>query len=69
MAWRRVSAVRSRAVEAYRRHPTADHVRLVADLLDDPHPQVRVAARKALLEAADRADHRDWVLRQASRHF
>jgi HEAT repeat protein len=61
------AAVRSRAVEAHRRRPTADHIPLVVELLDDPHPQVRVGARKALLETAGRAEFRAGVLDQATR--
>jgi HEAT repeat protein len=58
-------AVRSRAVEAHRRRATADHVPLIAELLDDPHPQVRVGARKALLEVAGRPEYREGVLARA----
>ncbi|MBO0696755.1 MAG: HEAT repeat domain-containing protein [Zavarzinella sp.] len=61
--------VRSRAVEAYRRRPAADHIPLVANLLDDPHPQVRIGARKALLVSAGRPEFRDGVLREATRHL
>jgi hypothetical protein len=60
-------AVRAKAVEAHRRSPQPDDIRLVADLMDDPHPQVRVSARKALLEVARGADHGDAVRREAAR--
>jgi hypothetical protein len=59
--------VRMLGVEAHRRRPVADHIPLVADLLDDPHPEVRVRARKALLEAVQRAEHGEAVRRQATR--
>jgi HEAT repeat protein len=39
----------------------------VAELLDDPHPQVRVGARKALVEVARKAEHAEAVRREASR--
>jgi HEAT repeat protein len=44
------ATVRSQGVEAHRKRPVPEHIPLVAELLDDPHPQVRVGARKALLE-------------------
>jgi HEAT repeat protein len=59
--------VRSLGVEAHRRCPAADHVPLVAGLLDDPHPEVRARARKALLEVARGAGHREAVRREATR--
>jgi HEAT repeat protein len=59
--------VRSQGVEAHRQCPLPGHVPLVAELLDDPHPQVRVSARKALLEVARRAEHREAVRREATR--
>ena len=61
------ATVRSHGVEAHRRCPLPEHIPLVAELLDDPHPQVRVRARKALLEVARTADHGDTVRRQATR--
>jgi HEAT repeat protein len=61
------ATVRTRAVEAHRRCPMAAHIPLVAELLDDPHPQVRVSARKALLEVARGAEHGDAVRREATR--
>jgi HEAT repeat protein len=61
------ATVRARAVEAHRRCPTPDHIPLVAELLDDPHPQVRTSARKALLEVARAPDHGDAVRREATR--
>jgi HEAT repeat protein len=61
------ATVRSRGVEAHRKSPLPEHIPLVADLLDDPHPRVRIGARKALLEVARGAEHRDAVLREANR--
>jgi HEAT repeat protein len=59
--------VRTRGVEAHRRVPRPEHLRLVAELLDDPHPQVRVGARKALLETAQAPEHAETVRREAMR--
>jgi HEAT repeat protein len=61
------ATVRGHGVEAHRRCPRPEHIPLVAELLDDPHPQVRVRARKALLEVARAAEHGDAVRRQATR--
>jgi HEAT repeat protein len=61
------AAVRMLAVEAHRRSPQPDHIPLIAGLLDDPHPQVRVSARKALLEVARIDDHSEAVRSEASR--
>jgi HEAT repeat protein len=61
------AGVRTLGVEAHRRGPQAENIPRVADLLDDPHPQVRVRARKALLETARAAGHGDAVRREATR--
>jgi HEAT repeat protein len=61
------ATVRARGVEAHRRCPRSDYIPLVAELLDDSHPLVRVGARKALLEVARGAGHGDAVRRQATR--
>src|SRR5262245_7118109 len=61
------AAVRSRAVEAFRRRPTTNHLTLMADLMDDPHPRVRVGARTALFETAGGPEFREIVIRQAAR--
>ncbi len=61
------ATVRLRAVEAHRRCPTSEHIPLVADLMDDPHTQVRTSARKALLEVAGGTEHGDAVRREATR--
>jgi len=59
------ATVRGLGVEAHRRCPRPEDIAPVAELLDDPHPGVRVGARKALLEAA-RASHGEAVRRQAA---
>jgi hypothetical protein len=46
------AAVRTLGIEAHRRCPTPDDVASVAERMDDPHSQVRTAARKALAEVA-----------------
>ena len=44
--------VRQRGADSYLARPTPDRVRLVAPLLDDPHPDVRGAVRDALFQLA-----------------
>jgi hypothetical protein len=61
------AAVRTLGVAAHRACPLPDHIPLVAELLDDPHPQVRVRARKAMLDVARQADHGSTVRREAMR--
>jgi HEAT repeat protein len=61
------AGLRSLAVTVLRRQPSAEHVRLLADRLDDPHPDVRVSARKALRELAANKDLRKSVIAEASR--
>jgi HEAT repeat protein len=58
------AAVRLGGVEAHRLCPLAEHIALVAELLDDPHPQVRISARKALVETAQRAGQDEAVVRR-----
>src|SRR5262249_11832150 len=60
------ASVREKGVEAHRKRPLPEHIPLVVQLLDDPHPQVRTGARKALLESA-RAGHGDLVRQEATR--
>ncbi|MFL5342780.1 MAG: hypothetical protein ACJ8F7_21820 [Gemmataceae bacterium] len=57
--------VRAKAVEAFRRKLPLQDVPAVAGLLDDPHPKVRVSARKSLREAA--AQHGSAVRQEAMR--
>jgi HEAT repeat protein len=59
--------VRSLAVEVLRRRPSAEHVRLLGDRLDDAHPDVRVRARRALEELAEKKEFRDEVIATGTR--
>ncbi len=59
--------VRLLGVEAMRRRPEEKHVRLLADRLDDPHPDVRRKAREALRELAAKKELRGPVLAEATR--
>jgi HEAT repeat protein len=56
--------VRMHGVAAMVRHPSDEHVRRLAGVLHDPHPDVRVAARKGLRELA--AERRALVIDLAS---
>ncbi len=55
------------AVEVLFRQPTEKHIRLLGDRLDDPHPEVRVKARRSLLALAERKELRDLVIQQGER--
>jgi HEAT repeat protein len=57
--------VRGHGVAAIVRNPSDEHVRLLMRALSDPHPDVRVQARKGLREHA--ADRRALVIDQAVR--
>jgi HEAT repeat protein len=59
--------VRLLAVEALRRQPAEKHVRALADRLDDPHPEVRVKARRALEDFAARKELRGPALAELTR--
>jgi HEAT repeat protein len=59
--------VRGLGVEILLRQPSAEHVRLLGTRLDDPHPDVRLQARRALRELAAKAEWREPVLREATR--
>ena len=61
------AAVRVGGVESLFRNPTADRVRVLGDKLDDPHPDVRVRARRALRELAGQQPLRDAVIEQVTR--
>jgi HEAT repeat protein len=61
------AAVRLIGVKAMRRQPTAKHVRPLADRLDDPHPVVRVRARRALQDLAAKKELRGTVLAELMR--
>jgi HEAT repeat protein len=57
--------VRGHGVAAMIRNPSDDHVRLLTRALSDPHPDVRVLARRGLRELA--ADRRALVIEEAVR--
>jgi HEAT repeat protein len=59
--------VRGLGVEVLRRQPSAEHVRLLSDRLDDAHPGVRVQARQALHELAGSRELHDRVIAEATR--
>jgi HEAT repeat protein len=59
--------VRGHCVAAVRKMPAPELVPVLADVLNDVHPQVRVAARKALLEWARLAELDAVVRREATR--
>jgi HEAT repeat protein len=59
--------VRALGVEVVRRRPTAARLRLLGDRLDDPHPEVRAQARRALRELAGKEGLRAGVLAEATR--
>jgi HEAT repeat protein len=61
------ATLRALVVEAVRKCPAVEQVPLLADLTGDPHPQVRVAARKALRELARRPAYGGPVRRAATR--
>jgi HEAT repeat protein len=54
-------------VEVLFRRPTAAHVRLLGDRLNDPHPAVRGRARQALRELAAEAEWKEPVIREGAR--
>lgn len=59
--------VRSVGVKVLARYPTAENVRRLGDRLDDPHPDVRAEARRALRQLAAEPDRRAGVVEQAVR--
>lgn len=61
------AAVRKHGIEAHRQSPLPEHIPMVAELLDDPHPEVRISARKALLAVARGTEHGDLIRREATR--
>jgi len=58
--------VRSLGVEALFREPAQDRIRLLADKLDDPHPDVRIKARQALHDLAMKPNFRGTVIQQGT---
>jgi HEAT repeat protein len=61
------AALRGLAVETLRRRPAADRMGLLANRLEDTHPDVRGKAREALQEWAGRRELRERVLVEATR--
>jgi HEAT repeat protein len=61
------STIRSLAVEVLFRLPTETHLRLLADRLDDVHVEVRIKARRQLLELAEKKELRDTVIAETTR--
>jgi len=59
--------VRAFAAEVLFRQPSVDHVRLLADRLGDPHPDVRIKARRWLRELAALPQYRKPVVSQVTR--
>jgi HEAT repeat protein len=54
-------------VQVLARRPTQPHLRLLADRLDDVHPEVRSKARQSLRELAANAELRSRVIEEATR--
>ncbi len=61
------AAARLVAVEALRREPSAERVRLLSERLDDVHPDVRERARSSLHELAAKTGFREQILTDAMR--
>jgi HEAT repeat protein len=59
--------VRSLAVDALARRPSAKHIRLLADRLDDEHLDVRSKARRYLQKLAEEKKWRDPILAEGMR--
>jgi HEAT repeat protein len=56
--------VRSLGIEAIFREATLDRLRLLTDRLDDPHPDIRNKARRALHDLAAKPSFREAVIEQ-----
>jgi HEAT repeat protein len=56
--------VRSFAIEVLFRQPTVEHIRLLANRLNDPHPELRIKARKSLHDLAVKAEFHEPVTQQ-----
>jgi HEAT repeat protein len=59
--------VRSLAVELLFQRPTPRNLHLLANQLDDRDPEVRVKARRHLLDLAAKAEHKGLILTEATR--
>jgi HEAT repeat protein len=60
-------AVRAAGVEVLFRLPAPDHLRLLGDRLNDPHPDVRAKARRSLRDLTAKPDLRGPVIEQGVR--
>jgi HEAT repeat protein len=63
----RDARLRSFGVEILFRLPTDDHLRLLADSLNDAHPDVRAQARRSLQELAGKKEWREGVIAEGTR--
>jgi HEAT repeat protein len=63
----RDARLRSLAVEVLLRLPNDEHLRLLGDRLDDPHPDVRAQARRSLQALAGKPEWRPRVLAEGTR--
>jgi HEAT repeat protein len=59
--------LRSLAVDVLMQRPSEQHLRLLADRLDDAHPDTRVKARRFLVKLAEKKDLHGQVITQATR--
>lgn len=59
--------IRRVGIEALALRPTAERVRLLGDLLSDPHPALRARARTALEGLAAKGEWKDVVIREGLR--
>jgi len=59
--------VRALGVETLYREPTIERLRLLADKLDDPHPDVRIKSRQSLQNLASKSQFRNEVIQQGVR--
>ncbi len=53
--------VRQCGLDAYTQSPTVGRIALIADVMDDPHPEVRSSARRALLRFSQNKEFEDAV--------
>ncbi|CAN5340911.1 hypothetical protein BH10PLA2_BH10PLA2_30150 [soil metagenome] len=59
--------IRTVLISAFSRQPTIQSVSHIADLMDDPHPAVRNAARRSLANVAEKAEFREAIRTQLTR--
>jgi len=57
--------VRSLGVEVLRREPTAKHIGLLRERLDDVHPDIRIKARHSLRDLAEKKEWRERIIAEA----